>query len=403
MMRIAGIFLTILGALACWSCGDVDEPSVAAGTRRTVLVYMSAANSLGTGEFDRSDLAEMREGVEASLPQDCRWIVYHHAYDAAPVLVELTRHGADTIIAYSPEIYSTDGLRLRSVARDVMRVAPADGYGLVMWSHSTGWESPYRPAPSWEKGPRSWGDDRGTQMDIPALADALTELRPEFIYFDCCYMASVEVAYELRDVTAHIVASPTEVPADGMPYELNVEALCDIDADLEGAAMNTYRYYARQASPSARSCAMTVIDTAPLTRLATVTRAIYGRHGTEAVGYTRQRLDRDREQRFWDFADHVRALCTGDEELSGEFEEAFAATVRLHRHTPRMWNIWSLDRSTGLSGYIYPTVGGDPTYRGYDGLQWWRDVVAGAAAGTANADCHSKTKTGQQTLTENRH
>ena len=146
---------------------------------------------------------------------------------------------------------------------------------------------------------------------------------------------------------------------------------------------------------------MTVIDTAPLTRLATVTRAIYGRHGTEAVGYTRQRLDRDREQRFWDFADHVRALCTGDEELSGE--EAFAATVRLHRHTPRMWNIWSLDRSTGLSGYIYPTVGGDPTYRGYDGLQWWRDVVAGAAAGTANADCHSKTKTGQQTLTENRH
>lgn len=385
-MKIFGVFLTILGAVACWSCSDRDEPSVTAGTRRTVLVYMSAANSLGTGEFDRNDLAEMQQGVESSLPVDCRWIVYHHAYGANPVLVELTPHGNDTIIAYSPEIYSTDGLRLRSVARDVMRLAPADGYGLVMWSHSTGWEAPYRPAPSWDKRLRSWGDDRGTQMDIPALADALTELKPEFIYFDCCYMASVEVAYELRDVTAHIVASPTEVPADGMPYELNVGALCEPVANLEGAAMNTYQYYARQASPSARSCAMTVIDTAPLTRLATVTRAIYARYGTEAEGYTRQRLDRDREQRFWDFADHIRALCASDEELTEEFEEAFAAAVPIHRHTPRMWNMWSLDRSTGLSGYIYPNEGGDPTYRGYNGLQWWRDVVAPVVTGAANAD-----------------
>ena len=381
--------MAMVAAVLCWSCSDGDEPSTGAATqptRRTVLVYMSAANSLGRGEFDRSDLAEMRQGVESSLSADCRWIVYHHAYGADPVLVELTPHGNDTIIAYSPEIYSTDALRLRAVARDVMRLAPADEYGLVMWSHSTGWEAPYRPAPSWDKGLRSWGDDRGTQMDIPALADALTELRPEFIYFDCCYMASVEVAYELRDVTAHIVASPTEVPADGMPYDLNVAALCAPEADLEGAAMNTYRYYLRQTSPSARSCTMTVIDTAPLTRLATVTRAIYARYGTEAEGYTRQRLDRDREQRFWDFADHIRALCAGDEELTEEFEEAFAATVRLHLHTPRMWNIWSLERSTGLSGYIYPREDGNPSYRGYDTLQWWRDVVAPVAAVTANAD-----------------
>lgn len=386
MMRILGVFLTVLGALACWSCSDGDEPSAGHGTRRTVLVYMSAANSLGTGGFDRSDLAEMTEGVEASLPPDCRWIVYHHGYDAEPVLVELTTHGNDTIIAYSPEIYSTDGLRLRSVARDVMRLAPAEEYGLVMWSHSTGWEAPYRPAPPRDKVLRSWGDDRGTQMDIPALAEALTELRPAFIYFDCCYMASVEAAYELRDVTGHIVASPTEVPADGMPYELNVRALCEPVANLERAAMNTYRYYAQQASPSARSCAMTVIDTDALTRLATVTRAIYARYGTEAEGYTRQRLDRDREQRFWDFANHARALCADDVELSGEFEEAFAATVRLHLHTPRMWNIWSLDRSTGLSGYIYPGAGGDPSYRGYDRLRWWRDVVAPAIGGRGDTE-----------------
>ena len=46
------------------------------------------------------------------------------------------------------------------------------------------------------------------QTDISTLADAISDagLKMEFILFDDCYMSSVEVAYDLRHVTGHIIA-----------------------------------------------------------------------------------------------------------------------------------------------------------------------------------------------------
>ena len=41
----------------------------------------------------------------------------------------------------------------------------------------------------------------------------------QFIMFDDCYMSSMEVAYDLKDVTDYIIASTSEVMAYGMPYE----------------------------------------------------------------------------------------------------------------------------------------------------------------------------------------
>ena len=42
---------------------------------------------------------------------------------------------------------------------------------------------------------------------ISTLADAISDagLEMEFILFDDCYMSSVEVAYDLRHVTGHII------------------------------------------------------------------------------------------------------------------------------------------------------------------------------------------------------
>lgn len=40
----------------------------------------------------------------------------------------------------------------------------------------------------------------------------------EYILFDDCYMSSLEVAYDLRHVTRHLIACPTEIMVYGMPY-----------------------------------------------------------------------------------------------------------------------------------------------------------------------------------------
>ena len=59
-----------------------------------------------------------------------------------------------------------------------------------------------------------------TQIETTDLADAMADagLHTEYILFDACYMSSVEVAYELKDVTHYLIASPTEVLSYGFPY-----------------------------------------------------------------------------------------------------------------------------------------------------------------------------------------
>ncbi|MCM1517678.1 MAG: clostripain-related cysteine peptidase [Pseudoflavonifractor sp.] len=382
-MRYLSIIFALLTSLIFASCDDSDDITAPRGSApRTVLVYMVASNDLGSGGYDSRDLAEMQQAIANGDLGGSRWLIYRHPDGATPYLAEMTPTGIDTLVVYPASLLSVDPRRISAVCTDVRRLAPADDYGLIMWSHSTGWPGPASTSASasrdLRRSPRSWGADRGYQVDIPALATAIAPLRPSFIYFDCCYMASVEVAYELRDITDFIVASPTEIPSDGMPYDLNVAPLASPQADLLQAARNTFGYYSSLASVVQRSCTVTVIDTRALSRLATISRAIYARYGTEAPGYTPQRLHRDKPQLFWDFADHVRALTASDTELSSEFESAFADAVPLHLHTARMWNLWSLDRSTGLSAYIYPAEGGDPDYYSYSSLQWWRDVVSPA-------------------------
>lgn len=60
----------------------------------------------------------------------------------------------------------------------------------------------------------------------------------EFIFFDACYMQSVEVASHLYPFTDYIIGSPTEIPALGAPYNLIMKALCraDIPGIINGYA-----------------------------------------------------------------------------------------------------------------------------------------------------------------------
>jgi len=66
------------------------------------------------------------------------------------------------------------------------------------------------------------------QTDITSLAKGITMAgikKMEYILFDNCYMSSIEVAYELRNVTNYLIASPTEIMAYGMPYAVVGEYL----------------------------------------------------------------------------------------------------------------------------------------------------------------------------------
>ena len=360
-------------------CGS-DEPDVPKEKApRTVLTYIIATNNLGSSGFDSADLEEMKTAAATgALDSGCRWLVYHAPADASsPRLLELKPGGFVELATYESGSNAT-AARMHGVMRDMERLAPADSYGLVLWSHATGWLEDGLDEAEWS--PRSFGSDFGSKMNVTTLARVLAEHNFDYVYFDACYMATVEVAYELRKAVRYIVGSPSELPVEGMPYHENVPLLLDGSAEsLVKAATNTFRYYNAKPLLDDRTCTMSVISTGALDDLATATRAIYGatplpHPGNDVTNYR----GTARQGYSIDFGEYVNAIAS-DAGLGGrlvsDFNSALRRSVLYCAATEYLWGRWPMYAPTGLATYVFNRPE-DFDVRGYKALQWASDVVS---------------------------
>lgn len=227
----------ILGVSACLlaSCHHdhhKPDPQIA---ERTVIVYMMAENSLSS--FSKSDINEM---VAASgvIPEDVNYIIYKDAAinssdksEALPVIYRLSaKKGLQTWYSFHDDHDSCDSLTMLSTLRRIIDAFPARHYGLVFWSHASGW-IPRRKTLGVDNGKNSTNSNAGSEMEITALRWTLDQIpHTDYIFFDACFMQDIEVAYELREVTDWIVGSSAEIPAPGAPYDLLMPSLCQGDA-----------------------------------------------------------------------------------------------------------------------------------------------------------------------------
>lgn len=218
---------------------DPEEPgtgntlSPAAEGRRTVLVYVSAQNSLGYGHYSRSDSAEISAGAQY-ISDDDRLLMYIDD-EQNPRIYRFTNDSPSPTLVhtYDSDLNSSDPETLEEVLTWVTTYFPSEEYGLVMWSHADGW----LPSPNTDyRTTRSFGIDVGeggnmaidvdadgnigASMDIEDMAAAIaaTGTRLKFIYFDACLMQCIESAYALRDVTEYVVASPMQTSSYGLQY-----------------------------------------------------------------------------------------------------------------------------------------------------------------------------------------
>ncbi|MDE6582793.1 MAG: hypothetical protein K2K47_09750 [Duncaniella sp.] len=370
----------LLSATACLDPSSDDEPEppvppvTAEDVHRTVLVYMVADNSLGSWSNDQSDLREMRTAAKAGDLNGGRLIVYHNRPGTdsgkAPLLLEVTATGIDTLKTYpdDPEIYSVDASRMREVIADMKRFAPAEDYGMVLWSHANGWMETSMA--------RSFGEDRRQTMKISSLASALRDSDFSFLYFDCCSMASVEVMWELRHAAPVIVASGIELPADGMPYHLTMPYLfASGKADMVGAASTTFNYYDSM-NGSSRTCAMTVVDTEALQALAEASADIFEDVTEFAPDLSSvQPYFRSAVRTYmYDFEDYVERLNPSPEQLEA-WRAALRDAVVYKASTPALFNIVDLDRYCGLGSYVILDQREIIAFN-YNEREWYRDVVS---------------------------
>lgn len=380
IMRFSRYILCGIAMLGLASCGS-DEPGpdpVPSKAPRTVLTYIIATNNLGSSGFDSEDLDEMMQAAaNGALKGGARWLVYHApSDDSAPRLLELMPDGFKELATYEPGSSAT-GARMDAVMKDMERLAPASSYGLVLWSHATGWLQDGIDDPEYST--KSFGSDFGKHMNVTTLRGVLARHDFDYVYFDACYMATVEVAYELRGVTRHIVGSPSELPVRGMPYHENVPLLLNGSAaNLVKAAGNTFAYYNSLPNADERTCTMAVIATSALDRLAAATRDIYSvtplpHPGTNVTNYR----GTSRQGYSIDFGEYVRALAAGATDattLLGAFDKAMNDAVIYCDATDKLWDRWPIYSTSGLATYVFNDAS-DFDIKGYTSLQWARDVV----------------------------
>lgn len=253
---IATLFIVV--GVSCSNGDSPDGPDVpVTPVGQTVFMFFPWSNSL-LSDFRRT-VEDMQTVVAQRSMKDERIMVFMATSEREAVLFELKKQNGrcltDTLRRYSDRPF-TSRQWLTSLFSEVMTLAPASRYGMVVGCHGLAWvpvqgqrnarkrlgsqerideeDNLYK-----EEKIDKEGDDlmhfevQGpvttrfiggtypeTQIETTDLADAMADagFHTEYILFDACYMSSVEVAYELKDVTHYLIASPTEVLSYGFPY-----------------------------------------------------------------------------------------------------------------------------------------------------------------------------------------
>ena len=373
--------------LGLWSCSDSDDPAPAEPVDRTVLVYIVAANSLGIDytsggtlyrAVDSLDIEEMTTAiVDNHVLGNQRWIVFHSTYTDSK-LIEISANGTRVLKTYSNESAITMA-RMEQVIADTKALAPAHKYGIVLWSHADGW---LENGVSEDLNPLSFGYHSGKRMNLTSLRMVLEGKGFDFIYFDCCLMGGIEVAYELRHCADYIVACPSELPRDGSDYVINVKEIADgSEQALVRAATNTFNHYNSQLVPEDRTASVSVIRTAGLDALAQAVIPIYQATPMEhplATVTNYYGSATSRQAYYLDFGEYIEALCNAsnlDPALLQAFNSAMSNAVIYHAATPKLWNQWPIYHNSGLSTRVFNSAT-DLSLKGYNRLQWTSDVVS---------------------------
>lgn len=380
--------MVMMTVQACGSDTHEYEPIPVSGgddaAGRSVLVYMLSDNSLGADGYDRDNLADMITAARDGSLANGRLIIYHDDRKADhPMLKEVTPLGLKILKEYDNSVASVTAERMEQVIADFKSIAPGSCYGVILWSHATGWLQTGLPdnggiSPQWV------GEDRGKYMNVTTLARVLKGKDFDYIYFDCCHMASVEALYELRNVADVFAGSCAELPAEGMPYRLTLPYLMAEDADLVAAADATFGKYDSMTGVN-RTSTMSVVESSGLDRLARATGAIYALHPSLPGDYAGQPFERPKYNGepcyMYDFEDYVTALystSSTDRQMRVAYAEWLLALddcVKYQAATPYVFGILPVRSHCGLSTFIMRSAS-DSSVKGYSQLSWYTDVAS---------------------------
>jgi hypothetical protein len=368
------IFVLLTVVMLCLSCQDDENKEQLSVPERTVLVYMVAGNNLYKNA--KEDITEMQEVIEKT---GGNLLVYldapQNSEDALPSLFKIENGEIQKIKQYS-EQNSASGEVLQSVINDVIVEFPAMEYGLILWSHGTGWlpEGVFNTL-KYENDSkfRSFGLDNDKEMKITELAENLP-VKFEFIIFDACLMSNIETLYELRNAANYIIASPTETLVAGFPYKETVPLLFSKNIDYEKIANEYVNYYRNQTSPILMSATLCVVNTQFLKILSQfILQNIENKEIKISDTAQLKSYEYAEPMVYFDLYDILKQNIIS-ENANIQLCQIFSQLIVFYEHTDYLLDILPLQNTAGISIFVFPYFQ-EELFSDYQQMAWYKDMA----------------------------
>lgn len=399
-MRLKGIrFLGLMLILLLAACQKQEQPP-----RNVLLLYSAGFNDLSN--YLLNNLSSLEEGQlpeksystsnDVLLVYSRQPVKYKDFSTKTPsylIRFYADKNGSprrDTLKTWNEECAAASRQTMQEVFRYVKQEFPAQSFGAVFSSHSTGWlpaeyywdpvlyESKHageiagtstspslrnRRLPSQEVFPpiesfppvKSIGQDNyGSgiiEMELRDFADAIP-YKLDYLLIDACLAGGVELAYALRGKADIVGFSPAEVIAEGFNYRTLTRHLLQEKPDPVAVCRDYYEYYNIQDN-SYRSATISVVDTRSLEPLTQLCRTLFEKYRTQISqldGNDIQGYFRFNRHYFYDLKDILIHAGIDAEEKSA-LEAALNACLLYKAATPSFIS-FDIKTYSGLSMYL---------------------------------------------------
>lgn len=348
------------------------------------IVYAINKSSL-SGNF-MQDTAEMKAAMVSVDMSRQRLLVYLTESASKTALYELQQIGKKKVLTwrkvkeYDRQQTSTAPAVMKRVISDALSVYPDADHSLIFWGHGTAWTPGFSDHETRADAPAqySYGGEYGKNnewqwTEITDIANAIPDGAFRTIWFDCCYMSSIEVAYQLRNKTKMYVAYPTEVWDEGLNYNDVLPYIMRKNQDLTGAAAKFYSYY----NDKNDAVTVSVMDMSKIEAVAEATRALMQQNPDEIGKVTG--VSNYRRGGTYGYYDMMQLLKLKDQgELWQSVQDSMNRFVIYHAESSKDFNNrqWVQTPLCGVSmhslgEYDQKDVDHEPFYRTLD---WYKAV-----------------------------
>ncbi len=360
MKKLFTLFFCLVSLTVTFTGCSEEAIDVKSVNKQTILVmfpWTGSYSSSGLYDYLQHNLDSMEYAIKKNKGlNNTRVLVFFSRSARQSELFELTYNTSTYAVDHTPvatyeghDYTSTEGLA--SVIRTMKERTEALNYAMIIGGHGLGWiraedwqaasnsseakakaKAAELQTPKYRHFGSTSTSTNDFSIDITTLANAIKAngIKMQYILFDACFMANAETAYQLREATNFLVASPYTVINEGMPYAKVWNYLNTATPNYTSLVSTYLSYYNSTSTPYA---SLAAIDCRQMDNLAAVMKEINQKYTiTDEQLAGVQYFNAMTPTLFYDLGNYVDSLHVNTT-LKSKFDTQMAATVKTVQYT----------------------------------------------------------------------